>query len=136
MFIPALEDTMNTEQDLLKIVEKQEIAAKNFGFYWEGDHQILEQIRSECLEIEEAWQQQDRANLQEEVGDLLQAAISLAVFYGLDPTETLKKSTQKFQQRFDLLVKLAQEEGYQDFHQQPIKLQLAYWDRVKNAHLE
>lgn len=55
--------------------------AKEFGFYWENFSQLIEQIQSECVEIQEAWDKKDIDHLQEEVGDLIQAAISLSIFF-------------------------------------------------------
>lgn len=38
----------NSESCLLKKVEKQELVAKEFGFYWEHFDQLIEQIQNEC----------------------------------------------------------------------------------------
>lgn len=119
------------ENELLKRIEEQEIEAREFGFYWENINQLIEQIQSECLEVQEAWQKNDRSHLQEEIGDLLLAAISLAIFCGLDPQETLLKSSEKFQKRYKTVVKLAQTDGYHNLHQQPSELLMNYWKRAK-----
>ena len=103
---------------LLKQVEKQELTAKEFGFYWENFSQLIEQIENECREVQEAWDREDVDHLQEEVGDLIQAAISLAVFCKLDPHETLSKSIDKFQRRYDVVVQLARSEGHESLHKQ------------------
>lgn len=116
---------------LLKQVEEQEKIARQFGFYWERFDQLIEQIQSECKEVQQAWQKNDRENLQEEIGDLLQAAACLAVFCELDPQETLRKSVKKFQRRYDNVVKLAQSEGYSDLKNQPFELLISYWKRAK-----
>ena len=121
------------DHNLLKRVEEQEIEAREFGFYWEHIDQLIEQIQSECAEIQEAWQKNDRSHLQEEIGDLLQAAISLAVYCGLDPQETLLKSTEKFQARYSKVVAMAQKDGYKDLHQQPFDILMNYWNRAKQT---
>lgn len=116
---------------LLKKVEEQEIAAREFGFYWENLRQLIEQIQSECLEVEEAWQKNDRTHLQEEIGDLIQAAVALAVFCDLDPHETLSKSIQKFQKRYDIVVELAKRDGYDHLHKQSFEVLMNYWNLSK-----
>lgn len=116
---------------LLKEVEKQEIVAKKFGFYWENLSQLIEQVQNECIEIQEAWDKEDVAHLQEEVGDLIQAAISLAIFCKLDPRETLLRSIEKFQRRYDVVVQLARSEGHDNLHQQPFEILMDYWERAK-----
>lgn len=116
---------------LLKEVEKQELVAKEFGFYWENFPQLIEQIQNECMEIQEAWNKEDMDHLQEEIGDLIQAAISLAVFCELDPHETLLKSIEKFQRRYDVVVQLAHSEGHENLHKQPFEILMNYWKRAK-----
>lgn len=118
---------------LLKRVEEQETKAKEFGFYWEHIDQLIEQIKSECAEVKEAWQKQDRAHLQEELGDLLQAAISLTTFCEFDPHETLLKSINKFQRRYDTVVALAKKDGYTHLKEQPFELIESYWLQAKEA---
>ncbi len=121
----------------LKQVEEQEIEARKFGFYWEHIDQLIEQVRSECLEVQDAWQKNDRSHLQEEVGDLIQATVSLAVFCGFDPRETLLKSVEKFQKRYDTCVKLVHDDGYADLRDQPFNdVLLSYWKRAKQHQAE
>lgn len=55
----------------------------------------------------------------------------LAVFCKLDPRETLLKSIEKFQQRYDVVVQLAHSEGYDNLHQQPFETLMDYWKRAK-----
>jgi uncharacterized protein YabN with tetrapyrrole methylase and pyrophosphatase domain len=124
---------LHPNECLLKRIEEQEQEARQFGFYWENIHQLLEQIQSECREVEEAWQSHNTTHLQEEIGDLLQAAVSLAVFCNLDPYETLLKSVQKFQKRYETVVQLAHKDGYSNLHQQPVEKLLDYWNRAKKT---
>lgn len=125
-----MQDSSN-EFCLLKQVEKQELVAKEFGFYWENFLQLIEQIQNECIEIQEAWGKEDIDHLQEEVGDLMQAVIGLAVFCELDPRETLSKSIEKFQRRYDEVVHLARNEGHENLHKQPYETLMDYWKRAK-----
>ena len=118
---------------LIKQVENQELAAKAFGFYWESIAQIMEQIRSECSEIEEAWGRQDLHHVQEEIGDLLQAVIALSVFCGFDTEQTLSRGIKKFEKRFCLMKEIAQKDGHATLHNQTMETLLGYWDRAKKA---
>lgn len=122
----------SSKECLLKRVEELEKISKDFGFYWETIDQLIEQIQSECIEVQEAWKNQDRVHLKEEVGDLIQAAVSLAIFCKLDPHETLLKSIEKYHHRFNSLVKLAKEDGRQNLKDQPFDLLKEYWDRAKS----
>lgn len=122
----------STDHCLLKQVEKQELEAQKFGFYWENFQQLIEQIQSECLEIQDAWNKHNTSLLQEEVGDLMQAVIGLAVFCKLDPHETLLKSIEKFQRRYNAVVQMVQEDGYDNLlHQPSFEVLMNYWNRAK-----
>ena len=81
---------------LFKRIEEQELTAKQYGFYWERIDQLLDQIKSECEEVEESWKKNDRAHLQEEVGDLLNAAVSLAIFCNLIRAKLCTKAPKSF----------------------------------------
>lgn len=116
---------------LLKKVEEQEVVSRKFGFYWEHINQLLDQIQSECQEVKEAWQNNDRENLQEEIGDLIQATVCLAVFCDFDPHETLLKSNEKFQRRYDKLVELVHNDGYKNLQRQSFDVLMNYWNRAK-----
>lgn len=116
---------------LLEKIEKQEINAKNFGFYWETIDQLIEQIISECHEIQEAHESKNRSHLQEEIGDLMQAAISLAVFCKFDPYETLSKSIDKFQKRYDALVEITHRDGLVNLHNKDFDVLNHYWKMAK-----
>lgn len=118
--------------DSLKKFVTIEKEANDFGFSWPNAPQILEQIRSECKEVEELLKQPEgRERLQEEIGDLIHAVLSLCIFYSFDPHETLEKSTHKFQKRLVETIRLAQEEGYISFKDQPISLLMRFWNQAK-----
>jgi len=116
---------------LLKQIENQEKTARQFGFYWEHFSQLIEQIQSECLEIQDAWQKKDHRHLQEEIGDLMQAAASLAIFCEFDPHETLLMASEKFQKRYNKLVELAIQDGHVNLHDQSCEILLNYWKKAK-----
>lgn len=131
-----MEKTHSHHLCLLKEVERQELNAKEFGFYWESLQQLIDQVKSECNEIQEAWDKNNSLHLQEEIGDLIQAAISLAVFCKLDPHETLQKSIEKFQHRYDTVVSLAQNEGYKNLHKQSFEKLMDLWNQAKTKTKE
>lgn len=116
---------------LLQRVEELERISREFGFYWERIDQLIEQIRSECVEVQEAWENNDRTHLQEEVGDLIMATVSLAIFCELDPRETLRKSIEKYDRRFTKLVELAKKDGHENLAGQPFDVLNDFWIRAK-----
>lgn len=123
----------------MKILEKLthlEKEAENFGFKWENPHQIMLQIQSECVEINEhldATESENKVRLQEEIGDLLHAVFSLCVFCKFDPEETLTKSLDKFERRFNAVKILAQEEGLETLNDMSFDKLMWFWNKAKET---
>ncbi len=117
----------------LTALEKQ---ADDFGFMWTDTTQIFDQIQSECEEIKDNLAQvEDRKHLQEEMGDLIHAVFSLCLFMEFDAEETCVKSIDKFERRFVILKRLAQEAGFQTLQGQPVDLLLHFWAQAKQQGL-
>lgn len=107
--------------------------AKNFGFEWPDYLLILDQIKSECAEIKSSVEQNEsKERLQEEVGDLLHAALSLCTFFELNAQNTLELTSLKFSQRFKLLQEKALQKGYPSLKREPIETLRALWGEVKS----
>jgi tetrapyrrole methylase family protein/MazG family protein len=70
------------------------------GFEWSAAHEIIKKIEEELQEVKEALQEGDKAHLNEEIGDLLFAAVSLCRWYELEAEEALQKAVGKFMRRF------------------------------------
>lgn len=111
------------------VLEKQAIA---YGFAWPNVDMILDQVRNECKEVQQAIAQNESVGrIQEEVGDILHAAISLCVFMNFDVEETLANSKDKFEKRFLGVLEIAREQGYTDLKKQPIEKLLTLWELAK-----
>ena len=121
--------------DLLKKVEELEQSAADFGFRWENPHQIMEQIQSECVEVDEhlrlGLDKLDKTELQNEVGDLLHAVFSLCVFCNLNPQDTLKKTLQKFEKRLNAVKKLTPEQGLSTLDGLSFAELMQIWEKAK-----
>ena len=91
--------------DILDKLSKLEEASDDFGLSWPSALEILKQIKSECLEIEEQLLAEDvnHIALHEEIGDLLHATTSLVWFCGYDIEKTLIQSTDKFERRLAMM---------------------------------
>lgn len=84
---------------LTRALKLQEKAGK-VGFDWRDARQVLAKIREEADEVAEALDLEDRAALQDEVGDLLFAVVNLARHAGIDPEAALRGTNDKFTRRF------------------------------------
>ncbi len=118
---------------VLEKLTKLEIEASNYGFKWENPHQIMDQIKSECVEIDEHLNPpaSDQLKLQEEIGDLLHAVFSLCVFCEFDPAETLKNSVDKFERRLNSVKMIAEENGMTTLNGHAFDELMQFWDQAK-----
>ncbi len=119
---------------LLDKVTALENEAAEFGFQWETTDQLMAQIQSECIEITEHLNSthDNRAALQEEIGDLLHAVFSLCVFCKLDPEETLMKTLEKFQRRLQAVKTIAQEQQLSNLRGKSFDELMVIWKRAKS----
>jgi tetrapyrrole methylase family protein/MazG family protein len=120
------------------------------GFDWDDLRGIFEKIDEEKAEIVESLgaltkspprqelksqspkdlAPSDLAHLEEEVGDLLFAAVNVARFVGTDPEIALKHANRKFLRRFQWMESAAQAEG-KKFADLPRERMEALWDLSK-----
>jgi len=122
---------MTDETDPLAKAKELELESKNFGFYWENIDQIIDQVTSECREVVEAYNSGDKEHLEEEVGDLVHAAISLTVYCGFDPKKTLQKSVAKYEKRYRSVVEFAKNDGYETLQGMDFDTLMKYWNKAK-----
>ncbi|MCH9756297.1 MAG: nucleoside triphosphate hydrolase [Gammaproteobacteria bacterium] len=121
--------------DVLTKVLKVEQDADAFGFRWENTAQIMEQIQSECEEVNEHLalppQQTNQAALQEEIGDLLHAVFSLCVYCKFNPEETLSNTVEKFERRMNAVKAIASEQGLKQLDGLNFDELMVFWDKAK-----
>lgn len=74
--------------------------AARLGFDWKTIKPVMGKIDEELSEIKTALHQDDKAAVEEEIGDLLFAVVNLTRFVEADPEELLHRSIRKFIDRF------------------------------------
>lgn len=117
---------------ILKKMEHLEQEASDFGLQWETEDQIMVQIRNECLEIEEHfYSPKQREDLQDEIGDLLHAALSLCIFCNFNPEETLRHSLDKFESRLNAMKEIAKNQGLTHLRGKSFNELMEYWEQAK-----
>lgn len=91
--------------------------AANVGFDWENVSGIFEKLHEESQELRLALDRKAEgkagaeSRVEEEMGDLLFAAVNLARHAGVEPEIALKRASRKFMQRFQWMEQRAREEG-------------------------
>ncbi len=83
--------------------EKLQSKASKVGFDWHSAHLVLDKIREETNEIEEALAKNDAKNIEEEIGDLLFVVANLARHLSVNPEGALRKANLKFIRRFNYI---------------------------------
>jgi tetrapyrrole methylase family protein / MazG family protein len=104
--------------------------ASRIGFDWEDAGGVLEKMREETEELKRVLDKQDQTKIEEELGDLLFAAINLSRFLKVDPEIALKKANAKFARRFRAMERLARENS-REFKDLPREEMETYWDAAK-----
>lgn len=79
---------------------KLQAKASTVGFDWNNARLVLDKIREETGEIEEALAEGDKAAISEEIGDLLFVVANLARHVDADPEACLAAANTKFERRF------------------------------------
>lgn len=91
--------------------EKVQKKAKKDGFDWPDVSGALEKLEEEQGELKAAIRSGDAANMGEELGDLLFAAVNVGRFLGVDPEMALHASCEKFIRRFRAMEEEAARRG-------------------------
>ena len=89
-----------------RATEIQKRAAK-VNFDWDNASGVMEKIREEADELADAMQQENEEDIDEELGDLLFAAVNLARFRPrASADELLRQSCRKFVSRFQNMERM------------------------------
>jgi len=111
---------------------KLQAKASTVGFDWNDPRAVLAKLREEIGEIEAELPGGDKDRLEDEVGDLLFAAVNLARHLKVDADQALRRTNGKFERRFAAI-----EDGLAEQGRAPADATLdemeALWQRAKAA---
>lgn len=99
----------------------------NLNFSWYDEKVYYRYLDSEIEELKVAAKNNDRANMKEELGDVLFDTVRLAHFYKINPSEALKETTNKLNERLSLAMALSQE----PLSEYSMEEQLGFWNSAK-----
>ena len=106
--------------------------ASRIGFDWQEASGVFDKMQEETEELKKALKEQDQLKMEEELGDLLFAAVNLSRFLKIDPEIALKKANAKFSCRFRAMERLARKNG-REFKNLPREEMEAFWDAAKKS---
>ncbi len=113
---------------LLRAMKLQKRAAR-VGFDWPDVSHVLDKVREEIAELEDA---HTPAEWEEEFGDLLFVLANLARHKGVDPEAALRAANAKFVRRFEFIEAALAAEGRKP-DQSDLAEMDALWDAAKRA---
>ena len=111
---------------------KLQARASTVGFDWNDARLVLDKIREETAEIDEALAGGDKAAIHEEIGDLLFVVANLARHVDADPEACLAAASTKFERRFAGIEARLAENGRKPAEASLDELE-ALWQQVKQA---
>jgi MazG family protein len=85
--------------------------AARIGFDWEKAEDVIEKVAEESAELRREIADGQTDRIEEEVGDLLFAAVNVARFLHVDPEIALKAANAKFSRRFRAMEERAERSG-------------------------
>ncbi len=125
----ALESVAKSLPGLIRAEKIQKKAAKA-GFDWENAEGALDKAEEELAEARDA--AQGRGDAEEEVGDLLFAAVNVARHMKVDPERAMEKACEKFVRRFSYMEKTAESSG-KPLAGMTLEEMDALWEQAKSA---
>ena len=130
--LPSLLDDIPRNMPALKTAVKLQKRAASVGFDWPNLDEVLDKLREETDELEEALHAKDPSCIKEELGDLLFVVANLARKAGIETETALLDANAKFERRFRYIeAQLHQQQKSLD--DSTLAEMDSYWNDAKRA---
>lgn len=122
----------NIPKGLSALMRSHKIQKKvaKIGFDWDNINQVLEKVKEEFRELEEAIENNDQSNIEEELGDLLFAVVNLSRFCKVNPETSLINTIEKFIFRFKFMEEESKKQD-RDLKEMTLKEMNELWNLSK-----
>ncbi|MFJ3108806.1 nucleoside triphosphate pyrophosphohydrolase [Pseudomonas putida] len=107
----SLLDDVPAALPALSRAAKLQKRAATVGFDWPAALPVLDKVREELDEVLQVMADGDADALEDEVGDLLFAAVNLARHLKHDPENALRRANRKFERRFRFIEQALRDSG-------------------------
>ncbi|WP_457666426.1 nucleoside triphosphate pyrophosphohydrolase [Thiolapillus sp.] len=128
----VLEGVAKTLPALVRADKLQKRAAR-VGFDWPDATGAMEKVKEELAEVQQAVARKDPDAVEEEVGDLLFAAVNVARLLGVDAEMALRRDNRKFERRFQLMEQYLRDRGQEDMTALSLEQLEQAWQQVKDT---
>ena len=113
------------------LMRATKVGKKASCFDFETTEAVMDKLTEEMVEVSEAMEAEDKAGIEEEIGDLLLTVTSLCRKLDVDAEVALNRATDKFISRFDRIEKEVLEQG-KDIKSMTMPELDAIWDKIKH----
>ena len=114
--------------------EKLQKKASKYGFDWDNAKQVFDKLQEELNELKEAYLEQDKEHISEELGDVIFVLSRLASHLDISADESLRKVNNKFRLRFSYIEKALKNEN-KSLDNATIDEMEAKWQEAKSKGL-
>ncbi len=125
-----LDGVPNTLPALIRAQRLQQ-KASYAGFDWDEVEQVWDKIHEEILELKEAQSESTKEHITEEIGDVLFSVVNLARFLDIPAEDALRKTNQKFTDRFSQVEEELKKRG-KTVEDSNLEEMDEIWNEVKN----
>lgn len=136
----ASEEVLSLLDDVPRALPAMERARKlqkraaQVGFDWAEVAPVLEKLKEEVAEFEEALSSGNHERMSDELGDVLFAAINLARHSNIEPEVALRSTNRRFEARFKWIEASLSAQG-KEFKGATLEELDALWDQAKATGL-
>ncbi len=132
--LESLLDDVPRALPAIERARKLQKRAAQAGFDWSEIGPVLDKLKEEIQEFEEALASGDSARMSEELGDVLFAAVNLSRHSDVEPEVALRSANRRFEQRFRWIeaALAAQGKALKDANLEQLD---ALWDQAKASGL-
>lgn len=125
-------DLFDIPTGMAALIRSQKIGkrTKKYNFDWQQPEPVLEKIKEELQELEDAMTSGSVQEIEHELGDLLFSTAQLARHLNVDAERSLRLCNQRFEKRFKLMQQIAKEEGKELQSLRESELE-TFWQRAK-----
>ncbi|MFN8237586.1 MAG: nucleoside triphosphate pyrophosphohydrolase [Chitinophagales bacterium] len=105
---------------------------RSIGFDWDNKEQVMDKVREELGELDEAVASGNQEEIELEFGDVLFALINYSRFIDVDAEKALEKTNLKFMKRFRWMEQYAKEHEL-DMHNMNLEQLDEIWNKAKET---
>ena len=132
--VESILDDLPRALPAMERARKLQKRAAQVGFDWTDIAPVLEKLKEEVAEFEEALASGDLERMSDELGDVLFTTINLARHSKIEPEVALRSTNQRFETRFKWIEAALSQQGkaFKDANLEELD---ALWDQAKKTGL-